>query len=344
MLTQMPREIGGEFWEVPRTEGVSSMFPASTQWYLSGRSALRAIVRELSGCNTVALPSWCCDSMIRPFTDVGMEVRFYSVFKGGIFVCEPRLDCDALLVMDYFGYGAPAPELSDYGGLVVRDMTHAVFSRGREDANYYFGSLRKWCGLWTGGFAWRDNSAKLASGVPDQSGYAGLRERAMLLKGRYLAHCANVRLEPSAKETYLHMFAEAEELLERADAHPAAARDAELVAHLDVDFIVSRRRANARVLMEALGDWLVFPKMGEGDCPLFVPVLVPDGKRDALRRHLIEHDIYCPVHWPISSHHDLSAKDAFPYADELSLVCDQRYAEGDMIRIVETIAEFMERG
>ena len=94
--------------------------------------------------------------------------------------------------------------------------------------------------------------------------------------------------------------------------------------------------------------------MKEEDCPMFVPVLVPDGKRNELRRHLINNEIYCPVHWPVSEYHKsadymdvnhkLSDKTETIYANELSLVCDQRYTEDDMNRMVDVIQEFWKEG
>ena len=82
---------------------------------------------------------------------------------------------------------------------------------------------------------------------------------------------------------------------------------------------------------------------------MFVPVLVPDGKRNELRRHLINNEIYCPIHWPVSEYHmggshKLDDKTENIYANELSLVCDQRYIEEDMNRMVDVIREFWKEG
>ena len=74
--------------------------------------------------------------------------------------------------------------------------------------------------------------------------------------------------------------------------------------------------------------------------PLFVPVLVPEGRRDALRKHLIQNEIYCPVHWPLTEHHKIDQRSAAIYENELSLVCDQRYGAADMERIVKTVKNF----
>lgn len=42
------------------------------------------------------------------------------------------------------------------------------------------------------------------------------------------------------------------------------------------------------------------------------------------------------------AYHNLDKKTEHIYKNELSLICDQRYTEEDMNRIVETIKAFME--
>ncbi len=330
------KEIGSEFWSVPTTDRENALFPKNVQWYLSGRSALRAILRELPNCRTAALPAWCCDSMIKPFLQAGMTVRFYpacAVAKG--LRQKLAFDCDVLLVMDYFGYSGTQPDLTGCQGKVIRDVTHSLFSQTYSDADYSFGSLRKWCGVYTGGFAWARNGTKLHAGSPDGSGYAEIRKEAMSYKSRYLSG--------EAKEKgYLAVFEEAEELLERVGIAPAEERDVRLAQCLDTEQIRSRRQENAAILMGAFRDWLIFPHLSETDCPLFVPILVPDGKRDALRRYLIKREIYCPVHWPVSDLHHVDAETKKIYENELSLICDQRYQKKDMLRIAEAVQAFWE--
>ena len=123
------REIGSEFWDVPVKDG-KSFFADDVQWFLSGRGALTAIVRELPRNITVAMPSWCCDSMIKPFADSGAEIRFYPVYPSDGLVFEIDRGCDVLFLADYFGYTMPKPDLSGYKGVVIRDVTHSVFSDG----------------------------------------------------------------------------------------------------------------------------------------------------------------------------------------------------------------------
>lgn len=340
-------EIGSEFWDIPQSPAKNDLFPPHTGWFLSGRGALSAVLERLLAEHRVrnaGLPAWCCDSMIAPFLARGISVSFYPVFPdldGGL-RCELSAvsDCDILLVMDYFGYVRTA-ELSAFRGAVVRDLTHSVLSLVPLDADYYFGSLRKWAGFWTGGFAWTRNGAPLPAVGAGAAQYVALRSQAMEWKTSYLMGARN-------DKAYLDVFAHADAVLE-ADPRATAAdkRDIAAALHLDAEQLRRRRRENAQSLLDGLRELQdirpIFPIIKENDVPLFVPVLVQDGKRDELRSWLTTKQIYCPVHWPVSELHRLDTRTAALYKAELSLVCDQRYGTDDMQRIIDTISEFYRR-
>lgn len=327
-------EIGSEFWSVPVTSKKNEIFPERAQWFISGRGALQSVLSELKDIRTVAMPSWCCDTMIRPFKDAGIEVSFYPVYFRERIRKELSFESDALLLMDYFGYSDSSPDIIGYKGTVIRDVTHSVFTSQPTDAGYYFGSLRKWCGVWTGGYAWTADGHPLKDADPEDVYYSSLRKEAMALKERY------INGDKAVGKEYLGIFGKAEDYLDIAGMTAASGRDEEAAIYLDTDFMKSRRRANACVLMENLADLLIFPELKEDDCPLFVPVMIPEGKRDELRMFLIEREIYCPVHWPVTDVHNLTDKEKELYDGELSLVCDQRYSEEDMERIAETVKLF----
>lgn len=333
------QEIGSEFWEVETGSKPCLIFPARTQWYLSGRSALQAIIQELGWARSVSMPAWCCASMIKPFIDAGIKVRFYPVYSESGIRQEINTDADVLIIMDYFGY---SNDRDIKHPCIIRDVTHSIFSRDYQDADYYFGSLRKWSGVWTGGYAWTQDGHKLLNGSKNGDKYISLRSNAMKLKKRYINAITNDRGQHISDKNYLQIYEEAEDELENIGIVPASVRDAELVRKLDVDYIKQKRRSNAEVLMKAFADMLLFPQLGKSDCPMFVPIFVPNGKRDALRKYLINNEIYCPVHWPISKYHVLDERTNELYKNELSLVCDQRYFLHDMDRIIDTICRFME--
>jgi len=337
-------EIGSEFWSVPQTVAQTDLFPDNTAWFQSGRSALACILDELlvrHHIRSAALPSWCCDSMILPFLERRIDVQFYPVYvdRDGMLVQDYRsLQTDMTLVMEYFGYHSRT--LSQPCGVVIRDVTHSLLTDYNEsppddDTAYRFGSLRKWCGVYTGGFAWsKDPSAFPADAQPVDEQYISLRKAAMHQKKQYIDGASSDR-------SYLSVFAQAEERLDRSDRHGADPRDIEAARHLDVPSVIKRRRENASILLNAVSSLAIFPEIGETECPLFVPIRVPHGRRDALRAHLIEQKIFCPVHWPVSEYHSLTEQTADIYRQELSLVCDQRYTAQDMERFAEQLLRFL---
>lgn len=332
------REIGSEFWDIPISSTENSLFPSNTEWFLSGRSALRHILSEIKSrkdVRSVALPAWCCDSMIFPFLEAGIQVVFYPVYmENGQFVQDTTLasGCDIFFAMKYFGYTEAEP-LFNPSGIVIRDMTHAIFSNTPYPTRcdeYCFGSLRKWAGFRTGGYAWGDLPH---SSLPADRTYVAMRLSAMEMKADYIAGLR-------ADKAHLQLFNEAEEYLECCPLAGADSSDIEKARTMNVDRIKKQRRKNAMVLLDAFADMAIFPTLHEADCPLFVPILVPDNRRDDLRRYLIEKEIYCPVHWPLTNWHHPDGRSMEIYQNELSLVCDQRYDENDMERIVTAIRMF----
>jgi len=322
----MKSEIGSEFWSVLLSETENCIFPENTQWFLSGRSALCAIISDIKkqgSFQTVAMPDWCCDSMILPFVRNGVSVSFYDAF-------DPPQDAvaDVILVMDYFGYSS-GNSYHDYPGIVIRDLTHSLFSGCCNDADYYFGSLRKWAGFYTGGFAWGFMNPVIY--CEGDSEYTKLRMTAMAKKAQYITG------ESDSKD-YLVTFADAEAILENVGVLPACDRDIKIAKNFDVEGMKAARRRNAQILLNEFSDAAVFPRINPDDCPMFVPIRAKN--RNELRSWLIQNEIFCPVHWPISPYHRLSDSKQKLYEEELSLVCDQRYSEEDMLRMIETIRSF----
>ena len=202
------REIGSEFWDVPTSTKEVELFPTSTQWYLSGRSALHAIINELKSAKSVSLPSWCCDSIVRPFVTAGFSISFYPVYWNNGLIQEIDSNCDVLFLMDYFGYSTPIPNLNGFKGKIICDSTHSIFSSRDIKADYYFGSLRKWFGVWTGGYVWTRDGHRINAGKKESQKYIDLREKAMAEKASFIAGLSD-------EKCYLKKFADAERLLDQ---------------------------------------------------------------------------------------------------------------------------------
>lgn len=342
-IARIRREIGSEFWEVPTCLETHELFPAKAEWFVSGRSALTGVLEDAMRSKSIrsaALPSWCCESMAIPFHAKNIEVQYYPVsYRNGTLSQDiaESLGCDLMLIMGYFGM-SDAPEVpSEYKGVVVEDITHSLFNvMCNNRVDYRFGSLRKWCGLATGGFAWNANQQMYVSKASVNERYVGMRRRAMRAKAAYICNS-------STDKGYLSVFSCAEKWLDgHVQAMAADQDDIKAAVHLDVVNIREARQRNARLLLDELkainGINLLFSDLREDDCPLFIPVIVEE--RDSLREYLIANEVYCPVHWPAFGLRSLDGLESAFYKHGLSLVCDQRYDYEDMIRIVELVKQW----
>lgn len=349
-------EIGSEFWISEKAASSTKFYLPDQAWlgqkqyYVSGRTALYAIIKEIIASSlykhplTAYLPSLCCHTMIEPFLQHDVSVDFYPVvFRDGSLhqLIDNKKQCDMILVMDYFGFASEQVALPD-NAIIIRDMTHALYSSNTDakisSADYVFASYRKWGAVTGVGVACKKIGEWESASKRYYSKYISLRNRGYKLKAQYISGKA------IEKREFLEIFNNAEELLERDYIDYKADDEAISLAATLYDCMSNKRRKNAKILFEGLKSLSVvepmFKSLTFGEVPLFVPVLVKDGQRDALRKYLIENAVYCPIHWPITNIHKLTAEEQFIYSSELSLICDQRYTEKEMLRQLELIRSF----
>ncbi len=337
----MRTEIGSEFWSVPITKQKNNVFPNVAKWFISGTSALEYILLDIMSENRVSsasIPSWCCSCMITPFLKNRLNVYFYDVFISDAnrltidYSTTPK--CDITLVISYFGY-SDFDVIGEAGGIKIRDITHSLFSDKKyDDAEYYFGSLRKWLGVWTGGYAWKRNQWNYnhACPPPDTS-YIQLRKTAMEQKKEYLDGTRD-------DKNYLKLFESSEDYLDQCGIEGCAERDITIAPYVDINHIRARRISNAKILLDNLRPDKLFTAFDESDCPMFVPLILEERQRNQLSRYLISKEIYCPIHWRETEFHQLNSRTKELYDREISIVCDQRYCENDMRRIISEINSF----
>lgn len=334
-------EMGSEFWEKGIPGTIENDGNMETAYLLSGRTALDFIIRDIKAgrrFKKAMLPSYCCDSMIEPFMRNDMEVRFYSVTQDGIYY--PENDMDVLLLIDYFGYGSSknrdiAITERNAGKTVIYDATHKINELGFP-ADYVFCSYRKWAYCNFASAHKRNGNFLIKQPDSVNRAYMEMREQAADEKTSYMLGAK------ADKRRFLEEFAKAETLLETDYVGYAG-----MPERINVNELIKTRKRNAKYLVSRLQDikgiHLWKTQIGEEDAPLFVPMLVSNGYRDYLRKYLTDHQIYCPVHWPVSSYHQgLSECEKEIYGQELSLICDQRYSLKDMEREAKVIRGFFE--
>jgi hypothetical protein len=340
-------EIGSEYNLNSNKVGENEYFQISNypnRWFLSGRTGLYCIGREISNTvSEVMMPQYCCASMVAPFVAQGINVLFYNSFD----LANVKMDesKQAILVMDYFGF------LSDetlsfisrckaLGKIVIVDATQTAFSYSNayDEADYIVVSYRKWldclCAV-----VYSKNGFGTDDCTNNNISYTTTWRKAAGLKTNYLKGM------PVNKQDFLDLYANANHQLD-SDYSDYKPEETELavLANTDSAFLRKKRRQNAVFLIDEVKKLsldfdvgLMYDSVGDKDCPLFVPILVKEDKRGVIRQTLIKNDIYCPVHWPIDNRHPHCVT---PYhKQELSLICDQRYGKDEMKKQVEVLSQ-----
>ena len=348
-------EIGSHFWldsnEQNELESNTEKWLPQAEdscFTFSGRSAIELalldIIRERN-VTSAYLPSYCCESMVAPFIRNGIHVDFYDVdFQNGTFVyrAEDAVKHDVALVMSYFGLCADnahsfIERLSNQGVAVIEDITHSLLSsvQNLPKSDYVIAGLRKWFAIPTGGWVGKKRGKIQLLPYKDSDPYVKNKIEGMLEKGRYISG------KKSDKSRFLELQNDFEEFL---DGHDRMLKidtvSKSAIDRLPVHAIRQIRKNNAEHLYAGIQslntDMIQLPVMDlANDTPLFLPIFLDPMHRDSLQRHLIHHNIYCPVHWP-----EVDGASSGIRNNELSIICDQRYSTEDMSHIIDVIQQW----
>lgn len=353
----MRYEIGSHFESDKKIIGsgsASEWLPRGKDYTytFSGRTAIEIAIKDVmknKRIETVYMPSYCCYSMIEPFIKHNIKVIYYDVTYGrdGIeYNVNFGVECDVFFALTYFGLEDPKEmdsiirRFSNQGRIVFEDITHRLLSESSHSnlAHYSIASLRKWFPVYSGGYIIKHNDLLDYRPEKQSEGLIINRKNAMKKKHDYLQG------KSVNKEMFLDLFALAEQQLAKTkDKQMVDNESNQIIEKIDIDYIRTRRRSNSRLLYKGISNLkLIKPLIPKPDinlhCPLFVPVIVGRGKRDNLRKYLIEHNIYCPVHWPQNK---ININTTIPEV-ELSLICDHRYNSKDMKYILNLLKEWEE--
>jgi|SRR5699024_8093620 len=354
------KEIGSEFWLTKENlEPTNLKTPyclnlgVESKLLLSGRTAIDLVLRDIQENKeiyNVYFPAYCCQSMLQPFIDHGVNVIFYDVnYDDGLkFDINENQQCDIFFAMNYFGFSRGRMDsyiriFKQRNITVIEDSTHSLLSESpyNNQSDYIVASLRKWFPIISGGLAVNTRKQFVIKQINEMSEeMIEIRKSAMLHKGRYMNGIKSIE-----KRVLLERYSIANEMLQNDYILYGIDKDSyNILQKIDLDFVVNRRKRNARVLYDSLKEnynfKLFFSDLDNGDCPLFIPIVFKSStERDSLRRYLIDHSVYCPIHWPRPAM--LIEEDKTNIYDyELSLLADQRYGDTDMQYIIRRLDEF----
>ena len=332
------KEIGSEFWL--EHEPTSICNDRDGIYVLSGRTAIDLIIQDILShkqIESVYLPAYCCDSMILPFTKRGIKVDLYDVGVDGDlhFYIDEDFKCDVLYLTNYFGYHTSVDSntinvFRERGTIIIYDKTHSFLMNNDDiEYDYSFASIRKWMGVVSGA---------VVEGVKNvclkKYPYLSCREGAMRQKKLFIEGDDSV-----SKDVFLNLYNEFNIHLQNEYIdYEMDELSYSIYKTIDLDIIRNCRIENVKFLHDNLKGVDFLCRLTDDACPLFVPVIFKSkDERNAVRKKLIDNQIYCPIHWPKNQLITSGMKVNNIFDRELSLICDQRYTVDEMTTIVNMI-------
>lgn len=322
-------------------------WPENSRWYMLARHALASLLSALSDRQPkLWLPSYFCGEVTQ-FCRQWCELREYrddprwSEPDWATLAPAPH---DIVLAVDYFGIrdGFAWRNWRDRNQcILLEDFTHDPFSAwsGISSADYALASLRKTLPVPDGAILWSPRGSALPQ-RPTERAWNGsaLKFAAMLRKAQYLQGHGDV----AEKQSFRSLQAQGENLMRTSPVSSVSPYSYALLRDGFPAVWRQQRELNIRCLLARLSDLesaeLLFRAWPDGSVPFAVALIFSSPvERDDWQAHLIQHQIYCPVHWPCSTDqaHALGLSSRI-----LSLPVDQRYGQQDMDRLADILLEY----
>ena len=377
-------EIGG-FFEFPKfdsIDGDDSTYHHLTNLYENysffrdGRQAIKAVLQNIEEINSrrCYLPAYLCDSIIQPFTEMGINVNLF----GHEDPLKPILNMDitnsVILIIDYFGTESVTNEeileLLDRDNIIIMDLSHSILDSSRfsikHDHYYLIASLRKLFPIPDGGIAYHNSEKFVASDISPKDYESKLE--AMVLRYFYL-NGITVDNVPAHDDKKLDSVFEAwytktpigfKQRLEAVKRHYLAlhyeyelkkyenevipqnipAISLYILNKLSFSNLINKRAENLKFMYENIihKDLFVF-HFEDIKSPFLLPLrFKSEEERDFVKNSLIKDDVYPPIVWDIEEY----VPSEYSYEREfskrmLTIPIDQRYKPDELSKPVTII-------
>lgn len=337
----MGKIIGGEFAiEINSLPYVT--IENNRMLYSSGRCALYLILKDIEtklGNNLeILLPNYLCDSISKTVIDAGWSYKFYSIgvdlYPDWEEILSYNQDNNAIvLLINYFGMINLEPIVLNIkrnmpNTIIIVDNVQAFFEPEIEMVDYTFTSYRKWFPCPDGASVTKRNNEKMLMYPLKNNTFSKYKFAGNLLKN-FTAYLGD--------DISLKLINEGEGILDEDYLCWGSRITTTIIPTLDLKKISEKRKNNARILHEKLEKMSISHVYREQATPLFIPIFVDN--RDNIRKLFFENKVFTPKHWPYISE-KINGNNKI-YDTELSLICDQRYDEEDMLFQINVLKQIV---
>lgn len=345
----MPIEYGSNFEMVNSIGDATSLVDSSNTIYLrTAREAILYICKS-NKLKTVLMPALCCASMVQPFLQSKIEVRYYKM-KNDLTIdyvdlCKKLKDDSFVFVMHYYGvktfdFNTLQDIVQSYSNIqIIQDCTQHIFTKSlyNDIADYWIGSIRKWVSIADGAFL-SSKKHKLHHDFQfkeNDEGFVETTVQAMQLKQQYLSDG-----DENIKKLYREKFGNCMTQLKGKIVVHSMSDISRRMFYNTVDCVKVRnvRTDNYNVLYEQLKcdipEILEYSSKYVGALCLNIVV----SNQNKVQQKLASKGIYCQVLWPLNKEAQDTCEFSKWYAEHmLAVPCDQRYGVEDMLIISDEL-------
>lgn len=312
--------------------------------YSSGRCALYMILRDIEEKrgkkSDILVPNYLCNSITNTIVDAGWNYIFYSV-ESDLYpnledILEHKTDSTdrIILLINYFGMIGLEQIVIKIKSLmpdviIVIDNVQAFYEPKIDLADYTFTSYRKWFPCPDGAEVIKRNNENMLEVLFERNNIFSQYKFAGNLLKHFTAYLDD--------NISLQLLNEGESILDTEYLCRCSEITMAIFPTLDLKNIATLRKNNARILHEYLQKMNIPHVYKENSVPLFIPIFVEN--RDNVRKHFFKNKVFTPKHWPFIN--EKINGNSRLYNTELSLICDQRYNEEDMIFQINVLKQII---
>ena len=304
-----------------------------------GRTCLHAILASLqSEISCLLLPDYLCYSVVEVPLKMKMPIAHYHIstdfmpdYEDVRKKINENIGKMGIVLISYFGIvdlndsiHSIREEFPDV--ILIVDDVQNYFGFGKHyDYDYCFTSYRKWFALPDGAdILQKNNNMKLEYCYQSNPEYAVYKTAGNLLKNN---------TEMLGDSFSLELIEKGEEMMDESYLYSCSEIGRSLYQRVDTELAARKRKENAEYLHKGLQRLNIEHLYDSSKIPLFIPIIHKN--RNQIRKALFADNVFPPVHWPVIDA-DAQGNNEL-YEIELSLICDQRYDEEDMERILRGI-------
>jgi len=284
------------------------------------------------------MPAYFCYEVMESIRNTGIEILLYADYPNAYDVSLiENIDFqegDVLFRVNFFGLRNYRSNKYIYVP-VIEDHTHDLLGRWAlySDADWCIASLRKTYPIAGGGILWSPKGHPLPACKPTEANLqmTELRWKAMDMKRDYLMG-GNIK-----KDEFRKLYVETEELMESIPLSSMDNRALSFIDSWDINAWYNAKKRNWNLLKKRLPSnvYCLIPE--DESCIPFSLALLLDNRaeRDKFRMKLIENHVYPAVLWNVPED---SIEEISDFSQRMiSIHCDGRYNEGEMIQLGEII-------